>query len=122
MFNKTNTHLVPMLLILLTGLVLLLASGCDLSKEPSTKKGGPNAVDGRTFYDANCSVCHSAGQDDPGSAFNAKDLVSKAGFLQSDLSGFGDIVIGGTTYSLMEKFNAVPQGDIDNLKAYLGSL
>jgi mono/diheme cytochrome c family protein len=88
---------------------------------------GPTKVtavvaDGETFYQYECSGCHSAGLDET-SAFGSSNLAQKQDLIQSDLSRFG-----GTPFSdpdvkkLMGRFSNLSKQRVADLKAYLTSL
>ena len=71
---------------------------------------------GQLFYANNCAVCHSAGTEDPSSAFNATDLALSTNQLSSDLTGFGG------DYDLMGAYGDIAQVNVDELIAYINSL
>jgi len=70
---------------------------------------------GRNYYDAECGICHSAGQTDTHSAFNASDLALTTVTMDNDLSQFG----GPFDPPLMGFFTDIPQKQVDGLKAFL---
>ena len=71
---------------------------------------------GQAFYAANCAICHSAGNDDVTTAFNASDLALRANPLTKDLTMYGG------QYQLMGAYYALAQPSVDELKAYVATL
>ncbi len=75
-----------------------------------------NALNGRIFYNQNCSVCHAAGSDDTTRAFGAIDLANQGSRISGDMSHFDE------TYGLMARFTDLDQPRVDDLKRYLSGL
>lgn len=75
-----------------------------------------NALNGRIFYNQNCSICHAAGGDDTTRAFGAIDLANQGSRISGDMSHFDE------TYNLMARFTDLDQARVDDLKRYLSGL
>ena len=75
-----------------------------------------NALNGRIFYNQNCSVCHAAGGDDTTRAFGAIDLANQGSRSSGDMSDLDE------TYNLMARFTDLDQARVDDLKRYLSGL
>lgn len=75
-----------------------------------------NAINGKVFYNQNCSVCHAAGNDDTTRAFGAIDLANQGSRISGDMSHFDE------TYNLMARFNNLDADRVNDLKRYLSGL
>ncbi len=74
------------------------------------------AVNGKIYYQQNCSLCHAAGTDDITSAFGAIDLAKQQSKISNDISQLD------TIYNTMGRFNNIDQQRVDDLKKYLSGL
>ena len=117
---------VKFVLLLMAGIALgsTLTSCYESSSEqgalpPVTDPGGgviPGvAINGKVFYQQNCSLCHSAGADDTTSAFGAPDMANQDSIISNDISQYSP------TYDLMTRFSNIDQERVDDLKKYLSS-
>lgn len=108
--------------VLSVALVSCYESGSEQVPPPPVTTGGGNtpapgiAANGKIFYRQNCSVCHSAGNDDTTSAFGAINLANQNSRISTDISHFD------TTYNMMARFTSIDQARVDDLKKYLAGL
>lgn len=75
-------------------------------------------VNGSTYYQNSCGICHKAGQDDPTSAFGASDLAQRHDLITTNMSNFDTT----SSFNLMGAFVSVPEQRVADLKAYLASV
>jgi len=110
-------------LLIISGLLL---SACDeTSSKPKTKPIVPLVgvlEDGKIYYQSQCGVCHSAGED-RSTAFGALDLSQlQVDRIQSDMSDLGGVIVSGTLIPLMGRIKNVPPQRVADLKAYFSTL
>ncbi len=74
------------------------------------------ALNGKIYYQQNCSLCHAAGADDTTSAFGAIDLAKQQSKIANDISQID------TVYNMMGRFSDIDQERVDDLKKYLSGL
>ena len=74
--------------------------------------------DGQIYYQNRCATCHSAGRDDPVSAFGAVDLAQKQDMITVDISDFDET----SGFNLMGAFSDIAPQRVADLKAYLESV
>ncbi len=75
-----------------------------------------SVVNGKIYYQSNCSSCHAAGADDTTTAFGSSDLSQKQGLIANDMSALDP------TNKMMTQLNDVSQQRVDDLVAYLATL
>ena len=114
--------IVLLAILMSAGLVSCYESNSEEQAPPALGVSGGdsppagNALNGRIFYNQNCSICHAAGSDDTTRAFGAIDLANQGSRISGDMSHFDE------TYNLMARFTDLDQARVDDLKRYLSGL